>query len=103
MAIAAAGAGRRRASAVDAEPAALQIGHSGRPIRVQIDGGRRSAVGTADRSGTIAGQARLAPWIWRFRAAINRSPCDKPFSPCDKLPHWFTPILLKFNSPASAL
>ena len=37
-------------------------------------------------------------------ACVDRcSPCDKPFSPCDKLPHWFTALLQKFNSAASAL
>jgi hypothetical protein len=28
--------------------------------------------------------------------------CDKPFSPCDKLPHWFRALLQKFNPAASA-
>ena len=64
-------------------------GSGGRSIPVQTERGRRSAAGTADRGGTVAGQAGLGPQ-------------ESQFSPCDKLPHWFTALLQKFNSPASA-
>jgi hypothetical protein len=42
----------------------------------------------------------MSGFAGRFTAFL---PCDKPFSPCDKLPHSYPPSLQKFNSAASAL
>ena len=48
-------------------------------IAVQTDRRRRSAAGTADRGGTVAGQAGLGPRQAGFAVAISRfRSCDKP-------------------------
>ena len=69
VAVATAGAGRRRICTVDTWPA-LQIRSSRRPIAARIDRGRKSAAGTADHGGTAGRQAGLGPAI-NCRIAIR--------------------------------
>jgi cytochrome c-type biogenesis protein CcmH/NrfF len=79
----------------------LRIRGSGTSVRVQIDCGGRGAAATVDDGRTAAGQTGLA--LRQFVLTCEKSvlscdnlfACDKPFSPCDKLPHSFHAFITK--------